>query len=94
MGMQIYLDGFTSEEVDQINMRNTYRMLGIDPEAERRKAKEAKAKAEAEEKAAQAEKLHRFMNAVSRLNKIRSGEERSDIRKGSMIKIDGFVFTI
>lgn len=86
MSIRIHLDHFTQEEVDQLNIQRAYDMLGIVHETEviPKSIKRYEC----------SDRLKRKIAAINKLKLIRSGEIPSDIKPGSMIKIDEWVFTV
>ena len=97
--MIIHIDHMTEDEVNRINIQRTYDMLGINQEfidkvkAERQRI----AQEEAEELRKQdVLKRARFELAVYKLKQIRKdiAAGKTDVKVGSKIGIDGFVFTV
>ena len=96
MGIQIYLDKMTEEEVFAHNVARAFALLGVDPAEldrkaeERRRAEVEAAKAEAEAKKAETER--KFRAALAKAKTIIN--RPNDIRPGSMIGVDGFCFSV
>ena len=97
--MIIHVDHMTEAEVNRINIKRAYDILGIDQafidkvEAERKRIE-----AEEAEKARNADVLKRarFELAVYKLKQIRNDitNGKTDVKVGSKIAIDGFVFVV
>lgn len=97
--MIIHVDHMTEAEVNRINIKRAYDILGIDQafidkvEAERKRIE-----AEEAEKARKADVLKRarFELAVYKLKQIRNDitNGKTDVKVGSKIAIDGFVFVV
>lgn len=94
--MIIHVDHMSQEEVNHINMNNALAMLGIDTAEVDARIAAREAEAAAEKKAADDAKRVRFQLAINKLKKIRHDivDGKTDVKVGSKIGIDGFVFTV
>ena len=97
--MIIHVDHMTDAEVNRINIQRAYDMLGIDQKfIEKIEAERKRIEAEEAEKARKADALKRarFELAVYKLKQIRKDitNGKTDVKVGSKIAIDGFVFVV
>lgn len=94
--MIIHVDHMTTDEVNRININNALAMLGIDTAEVDARIAAREAEAAAEKKAADDAKRVRFQLAINKLKKIRQDivDGKTDVKFGSVIGVDGFVFTV
>jgi hypothetical protein len=94
--MIIHVDHMTEDEVNRINMHNALVMLGIDTVEVDARIAAREAEAAAEKKAADEAKRARFVKAIEKLKKIRLDiiNKNTDVKVGSKIGIDGFMFIV